>query len=253
MDLLSPEALAALMGVMVINIVLSGDNAVVIGMAAHKLHGRQRMLAIIFGGGLAVVLRILLTLVAAYLLKIPALQFVGGLLLLWIAYKLLMEEVGEDQHKEADTFFQALWIITVADLIMSVDNILAIAAMAGNNMVILAIGLAISMAIVLFAGSIVAILMERFSWIVYIGSFAIAYIAGEMIMKDPFVTGLIPSLMNALVEMQMPIEIAIFPLVLGIVVPVLATWRNRQGKAGAEAETGEESSPPVAVAGAPRH
>lgn len=246
MELFSPEGLAALMGVMVINIVLSGDNAVVIGMAAHRLHGRQRVLAIIFGGGLAVVLRIVLTVVAAFLLKIPALQFIGGILLLWIAYKLLMEEVGETEHKSAESFWQAMWIITVADLIMSTDNILAIAALARDSMMVLAVGLAVSMAIVLFAGGIVAILMERFPWIVYVGSIAIAYVAGEMMMKDPFVTGLIPGVMKALSEMQVGIELGVVPLVLAIAIPAYATWRNSRAKARAK---DEESPSPAIVAG----
>lgn len=247
MDLFSPEALAALMGVMVINIVLSGDNAVVIGMAAHRLHGRKRLFAIVFGGGLAVVLRIVLTIVAAYLLRIPALQFVGGLLLVWIAYKLLMEEVGGDaEHKSADSLWQAMWIITVADLVMSMDNILAIAALARDSMAILAIGLGVSMAIVLFAGGIVAVLMERFPWIVYVGSIAIAYVAGEMMMKDPFVTGLIPGVMRALSEMQVGVELGIVPLLFAIAVPAYATWRNRQARARAKSE---ESPSPVVVAG----
>ncbi len=250
MELFSPEGLAALMGVMVINIVLSGDNAVVIGMAAHRLHGRQRLMAIIFGGGLAVVLRIILTVVAAFLLKIPALQFIGGILLLWIAYKLLMEEVEETEHKSAESFLQAMWIITVADLIMSTDNILAIAAMARDSMEILAVGLAVSMAIVLFAGGIVAMLMERFPWIVYVGSIAIAYVAGEMMMKDQFVTGLIPGVMKALSEMQVGIELGVVPLVLAIAIPAYATWRNSRAKARAK---DEESPSPAVVAGGSEH
>jgi YjbE family integral membrane protein len=251
MDLFSPEALAALMGVMVINIVLSGDNAVVIGMAAHRLHGRQRTLAILFGGVAAVVLRIIFTLVAAFLMKIPALQLVGGLLLVWIAYQLLMEEVGgSEEHKAAESLWQAMWIITVADVVMSLDNILAIAALARDRMDILAIGLFISMAIVLFAGSIVAVLMERFPWITYIGSIAIAYVAGEMIMKDQFLDGLVPQAAKLLEEAQMGIELAIFPLIIAIAVPAYATWRN--SKARAKAEAGNSSSP-VAVAGATEH
>ena len=229
MELLGPDALTSLLGVVVVNLVLSGDNAVVIGMAAHKLHGRQRTLAILFGGMAAVVLRILFTVAAAFLLRIPALQFVGGLLLVWIAYKLLMEEVGgEEEHKAANSLLQALWIITVADVVMSLDNILAIAALSKDNMLVLAIGLALSMAIVLFAGSIVAVLMERYPWINYVGSVAIAYVAGEMIMKDQFVHGLAPQVMTALSEMEISLELAVVPVLVAIAVPVYATWRNRR-------------------------
>ncbi len=229
MDLLSPEVLTSLFGVIVVNLVLSGDNAVVIGMAAHKLHGKQRTVAILFGGVAAVVLRVVFTVVAAYLMRIPALQFIGGLLLVWISYKLLMEEVGgEADHKAANSLLQAIWIITVADVVMSLDNILAIAALSKDNMAILGIGLALSMAIVLFAGSLVAMLMERFPWINYVGSIAIAYVAGEMILKDQFVRGLVPSIMNPLSELQVSLELAVVPVLFAIGVPIYATVRNRR-------------------------
>ena len=232
MDLFSPDTLTSLFGVIVVNLVLSGDNAVVIGMAAHKLHGKQRLFAIVFGGVAAVVLRIIFTVVAAYLLRIPALQFVGGLLLVWIAYKLLMEEVGDEEgHKAANSLVQAMWIITVADVVMSLDNILAIAALSKDNMTVLGIGLALSMAIVLFAGGIVAVLMERFPWINYVGSIAIAYVAGEMILKDQFVRSLAPGAMQTLADMAVGIELAAIPLLIAIVVPVYATWKNRRGAA----------------------
>ena len=230
MDLLSPEYITSLFGVIVVNLVLSGDNAVVIGMAAHKLHGKQRSMAILFGGVAAVILRVVFTVAAAYLMRIPALQFIGGLLLVWISYKLLMEEVGgEAEHKAANSLLQAMWIITVADVVMSLDNILAIAALSKDNMAILGIGLALSMAIVLFAGSLVAVLMERFPWINYVGSIAIAYVAGEMILKDQFVRGLVPSIMNPLSELQVSLELAAVPVLFAIGVPVYATWRNRRG------------------------
>jgi len=246
MELLGPDALTSLLGVVVVNLVLSGDNAVVIGMAAHKLHGRQRTLAILFGGMAAVVLRILFTVAAAFLLRIPALQFVGGLLLVWIAYKLLMEEVGgEEEHKAANSLLQALWIITVADVVMSLDNILAIAALSKDNMLVLGIGLALSMAIVLFAGSIVAMLMERYPWINYVGSVAIAYVAGEMIMKDQFVHGLAPQVMTILSEMEISLELAVVPVLVAVAVPVYATWRNRRVAAK------EARVPAPAAAGAP--
>ncbi|HEX9015180.1 MAG TPA: TerC family protein [Chloroflexota bacterium] len=244
MDLFSPETVTALMGVIVVNLVLSGDNAVVIGMAAHRLHGRQRTLAIVFGGIAAVVLRIAFTIAAAYLMKIPALTFIGGVLLIWIAYKLLMEEVGDaGEHKAAESMLQALWIITVADVVMSLDNILAIAALARESMAILAIGLAMSMAIVLFAGGIVAVLMERFPWINYIGSIAIAYVAGEMIMKDEFVRNLAPGLMKVISEAQASIELGVLPLIVAIAVPVIATWRNSRGKAEATDSVAAEPAP----------
>ena len=246
MELFSAEALTSLFGVIVVNLVLSGDNAVVIGMAAHRLHGRQRMLAIVFGGVAAVVLRIVFTVAAALLMRIPALQFIGGVLLVWIAYKLLMEEVGgEEERKEANSLWEAMWIITVADVVMSLDNILAIAALARESVLILAIGLAMSMAIVLFAGGIVAVLMERFPWINYVGSIAIAYVAGEMIMKDQFVRGLAPQLMTTLAEAEARIELAVVPLLVAIAVPVIATVMNRRSRA----RVAEAPSPAISSAG----
>ncbi len=227
MGLVSADALSSLLGIVVVNLVLSGDNAVVIGMAAHKLHGRQRMLAILFGGMAAVVLRLVFTLIAAMLMKVPALQLIGGLLLVWIAYRLLKQEVGgEETHRAAESLWQAMWIITVADVVMSLDNILAIAALARDNMAVLAFGLALSMALVLSAGGIVAILMERFPWVNYVGSIAIAYVAGEMIMKDLFVRGLAPAVIEMLAGAEVRLELALVPLLVSVLVPVYATWRN---------------------------
>lgn len=252
MEFLTADFFTKLMGVMVVNLVLSGDNAVVIGMAAHRLHGRQRTMAILFGGGAAVVLRILFTIIAAFLMNIPALQFVGGLLLIWIAYKLLMEEVGgTEEHKAADSLIQAMWIITVADLVMSLDNVLAIAALARESMLVLGIGLLVSMAIVLFAGSIVAVLMERFPWINYVGAIAIAYVAGEMMMKDKFVDSLMPQVATILEQAQVGVELGIFPLLMAIAVPVYATWRNAKARANRVAS--QQEAPAPAVAGVSEH
>ncbi len=237
-SLLSPETMSALAGIIVVDLMLSSDNAVVIGMAAYKLQGRQRWLAILFGGGLAIVLRIVLTAASAFLLRMPALELLGGLVLVWVAYKVLKQDIGEDEGgKQASTLFEAMLIIVIADLSMSTDNILAIAALARDN-AMLVFGLALSMALVMFAGGVVAMLMDRFPWIVYIGSFAIAYVAGELILKDSFFSGLIPGLWNALNGMQVPdvpIEVSIVPLMLGIAVPALATFRASQARAKAAA------------------
>ncbi|HEX2924462.1 MAG TPA: YjbE family putative metal transport protein, partial [Chloroflexota bacterium] len=144
------ELITTALGLIVINLVLSGDNAVVIGMAAHKLEGKQRLLAIIFGGIAAIVLRVAFTALAAILLQIPALQFVGGAMLVWIAFKLLNEDGGEEKGKTANSLLQAVWIITAADIIMSLDNILAVAAVSRGDMTTLIVGLAMSMPLVLF-------------------------------------------------------------------------------------------------------
>ena len=169
------ELITTALGLILVNLVLSGDNAVVIGMAAHKLPARQRTIAIVFGGITAIVLRIIFTLAAAFLLRIPALQFIGGLLLIWIAFRLLGEEVGgEESHKAAGSMWEAIWIITVADVVMSLDNVLALAGVSRGDMTSLVIGLAMSMPIVLFAGGIVAALINKYPWINMVGAGVIA-------------------------------------------------------------------------------
>jgi len=219
--------LTTAVGLIVVNLVLSGDNAVVIGMAAHKLQGRQRTLAIIFGGVAAIVLRVLFTVAAAFLLMIPALQFLGGAMLVWIAWKLLGEDLGsEETGKTATTLFEAIWIITVADIIMSLDNILAVAAVASGNFAALIAGLVMSMPLVLFCGGIVAALMSRFPWLNYIGAIVIAYTAGEMMLEDKLIGPYFPE--TAIVQIGIP-------ALLAVGVPVVATWISRRAKAKAAA------------------
>ena len=176
MDWLTP-----LFAIIVINLVLSGDNAVVIGLAAHRLPPQQRRVAILFGGAGAVVLRLVLTAVATLLLLVPGLRQVGGLLLLLIAFRLLeVEEESEEGVKEAVNFRDAIITILLADLIMSLDNILGVAAVANGNIPLLVVGLAISMAIVMFGGGVIAELMNRMAWLTYVGAAAIAWTGAEM-------------------------------------------------------------------------
>lgn len=173
-----------LVAIVVINLVLSGDNAVVIGLAAHRLPPRQRRIAILFGGAGAVVLRLVLTAVATLLLLVPGLRQVGGALLLLIAFRLLeVEEESEEGLKESVTFRDAIITILLADLIMSLDNILGVAAVANGNIPLLVVGLALSMAIVMFGGSVIAELMNRMAWLTYVGAAAIAWTGAEMALR----------------------------------------------------------------------
>ena len=179
----------SLVRIIIINIVLSGDNAIVIGMAAHRLPPRQRRIAILFGGIVAVVLRIILTAIAALLLRITGLQFVGGVLLIWIAFKLLKEE---EESKEgiqiAASMREAIITILVADIIMSTDNVLGVAAASGGDLRLLVFGLVMSMAIVMWMGSLVATLINRFWWLSYVGAAVIAWTGAMMMFEDRFVT-----------------------------------------------------------------
>jgi len=178
----------ALLRIVIIDLVLSGDNAVVIGMAAHRLPLRQRKQAIVIGGGAAIVLRIVLTTVAALLLKIPVLQLIGGLLLIWIAFKLLKQE--EESHegvRVAASMREAVFTILLADLVMSTDNVLGVAGASEGNVQLLLFGLIFSMIILMWMGSIVATLINRFGWLSYVGAAVIAWTGALMIFEDPYV------------------------------------------------------------------
>ena len=168
-----------------INIILSGDNAVVIALAARSLPPEQQKKAVMFGSGAAVVLRIVLTVVAAKLLELSFLQIVGGLLLLWIGYQLLTGEEDEDgESKGTGTMFAAIRTILIADLVMSLDNVIAVAATAQGDMVLLILGLAISIPLVIFGSTLMIKLMDRFPVIVTLGAALIGWVGGETIVHD---------------------------------------------------------------------
>ena len=217
------EQITTILGLIVVNLVLSGDNAVLIGMAAHRLKPKQRTIAIVCGGLLAVVLRIVLTALAAFLMQIPALRFIGGASLVWIAYKLLNEEVGEEEsHEAAESLRQAMWIIIVADIVMSLDNILGVAAVSRGDWGTMIAGLAMSMPLVLFGGGVVAMLMNRLPWLNYVGAIVIAWTAGEMMLSDQFVRTYVPE--TILVERGIP-------LLLAVGVPVITNLLTRRAAA----------------------
>jgi len=175
-----------------INIILSGDNAVVIALAARSLPPAQQQKAVLFGSGAAVVLRIVLTVVAAKLLGLPFLQIVGGLLLLWIGLQLLGEEdEGEGESKEYGSLFAAVRTILIADLVMSLDNVIAVAAAAQGNTTLLILGLAISIPLVIFGSTLMIKLMERFPIIVMIGAALIGWVGGETIVNDVSLRGVL--------------------------------------------------------------
>ena len=189
MDFLDPLFLTALLTIIGVNIVLSGDNAVVIALAARSLHGRQQKLAIIWGSGAAIILRIILTLFAAKLLALPWLKISGAALLLWIGIKLLVPE--EDANIEGHSnLFAAIKTILIADLVMSVDNVIAVAAAADLapaefQIALLVIGLAISIPLIIFASTLLMSLMERFPVIITMGAALLGFVAGEMAVTDP--------------------------------------------------------------------
>jgi len=174
----------ALLKIIGVNIVLSGDNAVVIALAARSLPARQQKQAIFWGSGAAIVMRIVLTLFAVALLALPWLKLIGSVLLLWIGVKLLVPEDDGGDIDASDNLFQAIKTILIADLVMSLDNVIAVAAAAGGHWGLMIIGLAISIPLVIFGATLLVKAMERFPVIITIGAALIGYVAGEMAWED---------------------------------------------------------------------
>ena len=182
---MTPDFWIGLLKIIWINIILSGDNAVVIALAARSLPEHQQKKAIMFGSGAAVVLRIVLTVVAAKLLALSYLQIIGGLLLLWIGTQLLGgEDEDEGEGGEKSGLWVAIRTILIADLVMSLDNVIAVAAAAKGNMVLLILGLAISIPLVIFGSKLMIKLMDRFPVIVTLGAALIGWVGGETIVSD---------------------------------------------------------------------
>ena len=184
----TPEFWLGLGKIIWINIILSGDNAVVIALAARSLAPEQQRKAIFWGTAAAVVLRVALTVVAVKLMELPWLQIVGGLLLLWIGVQLLAEgDDGEGEAKEHGSLGAAIRTILVADLVMSLDNVIGVAAAANGNLVLLVLGLAIAIPIVIFGSTLMIKVMERYPVIVTVGAGLIGWVGGETIASDKVV------------------------------------------------------------------
>ena len=188
MSFTGPDFWIALLQIIGVNIVLSGDNAVVIALAARGLPPEQQKRAVAWGSGAAVVLRIALTIVAVELLRLPYLKLVGAALLLWIAVQLLLPEDESDGPAGAvGSMASAIKTILVADLVMSLDNVIAVAAAAKGNNTLLILGLAISIPLVVFASRLLLVLMDRFPVIITLGAALLGWVAGEMAISDPSV------------------------------------------------------------------
>ena len=191
MDITTAAFWAALGSIILANILLSGDNAVVIAMAARSLPARHQRKAIVYGSAGAIVLRVLLTLVAVELLKWPFLKIVGGLLLFYIGVTLLLE--ADDDPSASETarasghVLHAIRTILIADLVMSLDNVIAVAAAAKGDLLLLILGLAISIPLIIFGSTLLLKVMERFPVIITAGAALLGYLAGEMLLTDPAV------------------------------------------------------------------
>jgi YjbE family integral membrane protein len=188
-ELFTPEQLAILGQIILIDLVLAGDNAIIIGMVASKFPPEQRKKVIFWGIGGAVILRIILTMLTAYLLQITGLRLIGGLLLLYIVYKLYTDVIkgqssDEDIKVDNSSFMKAIWTVLLADFTMSLDNVLGVAGAAGDHYVLLVFGLTLSIILMATAATVISRWINEYKWIAWIGLIAILVVAIELIYTD---------------------------------------------------------------------
>jgi YjbE family integral membrane protein len=212
----NPEFWARWLAIVVLDLTLAGDNALVIALAVRNLPPRQQLQGRLWGTFGAVALRLLFIGIITFLLRIPLLQAVGGGVLLWIAVKLLTQEgEGYGEVKTGTTLLQAIWIIVVADVIMSLDNVLAVAAAAHGDFMLVVFGVGLSIPIVVWGSGLLARLMGRFPWIVDLGAGILGYVGGEMMLKDEVLRGWIGDGIAHALHWPLPIVLGIGVIVLG--------------------------------------
>lgn len=242
MELFSAEFFSALLAIIVIDLVLAGDNAIVIALAARSLPADLRTKAVVWGTAGAIVVRTLMTLVVVWLLKIPGLLLLGGVLLVWIAYKLLADNnSGGHEVSTASNFWGAMKTIVVADAVMGLDNVLAVAGAAHGNFLLVVIGLLISIPIVIWGSQLILKYVERYPAIVYIGGAVLAWTAAKMIISEPMV--------NDYLAAYPVLAPMIYMMIIGGVMG-LGFWANhasvRARVAGHIADAGEAAALPAA-------
>lgn len=224
--------LSALVSIVIIDLILAGDNAVVIAMAVRSLPPDQRKKGIIFGAGAAVLIRVVVTFFVSQLLQINYVKLVGGLLILWIAVKLFVEGAPEENlEREATTLFQAIKIIVIADITMSTDNMLAVAGASHGNMFLLLFGLGLSIPFVVFTSNLLSMLMDKYPIIIYIGAAILGRVGGEMIMTDPVVMRLLAP--GKVLQYSVEAGLAVGVLIIG---KLWLKWmiRSEEAKRGLE-------------------
>lgn len=245
-----------------INVLLSGDNALVIALACRGLQPRQRLWGMVFGAGAAVILRIVFTGIVATLMELPYLKLVGGLALLVIAAKLLVpeDEEGENGIQAAAHLMAAVQIVVVADIVMSLDNVIAVAAAANGSVPLLIFGLAISVPLIVAGAAIIMVVLTRLPFLVWAGAALLGWIAGEVIATDPAVQPLFHRVLGGTVALTFDLTSAVFSDlpqfafrgevseifcgVLGMIVVLVAggIWRRRNARRLRQSEAGETSS-----------
>ncbi len=228
MDFLTGELVARFLGVLAIDLILSGDNAVVIALAVRSLEGKTRKRAIFWGTFGAVAMRLAFAAVVTFLIQIPFLQVVGALLLLWIAWRLVADDAEEQENVTSGTgLWQAIRIIIVADLVMSLDNVVALVGVSGGNLWLLLFGLALTIPLIIYGSQILSRLMNRFGWIVYAGAGVLVFVAVEMFFKDRVMEGITGQTLHTL---ERPIALIATLLFVGAVW----WWTSLRAKRPAE-------------------
>lgn len=207
-----------LLKIMWINILLSGDNAVVIALACRGLPEKSRKWGIILGAGVAIVMRIAFTGIVTTLMGIPWLKLIGALLLFWIALQLLAESDEEKDVKESASIWGAVRVIAVADLVMSLDNVIAIAAAAGGNWTLIIIGLVVSIPLIIFGAQLVIMMLSRWPWLVWFGAALLGWVAGELIADEQALKGFFAGFNEKLVHFGLAAIGAAIVLVAGYVI-----------------------------------
>ena len=220
-DIFNPQFWASVAEIIVVNILLSGDNAVVIALACRNLPPRRRRQGIFWGAVAATCLRIVFTFFAVTLLAYPYISVVGAGLLVWIGIKLIAQEQnGGHKIKASDSLLTAIWTILVADVVMSLDNVLAVAAAAEENVPLIVFGIALSIPIVIWGSQLVTRLMERYPVLIFLGGGLLGYIAGEMGATDPAV--------QPWLEDVAPVMITAIPFIGLAVVMAIGAWLVRR-------------------------
>ncbi len=245
-DMQTPAFWLAVGKIIWINVLLSGDNALVIAMACRGLHGRHRLWGMIIGAGIAVVLLIAFTGVVATLMRLPYLKLVGGIALIVIAAKLLVPEDEDDEVAAGTTLWHAIRIVVIADIIMSLDNVIAVAAAANGQLPLLVLGLAISIPMIVAGAALIMMVLDRFPILVWLGALLLGWIAGDVIESDPAVQPMLHRLLDGTIALHIDAQSAVFGLsphlslegeldgyvasVLGAVTVLLAgsIWRKRR-------------------------
>lgn len=215
MELFSVEFFSALLTIVFIDLILAGDNAIVIGLAARNLPKEQQKKAVIWGTVGAVGIRVIATLLVVQLLNVPWLNLVGGLLLVWIAYKLLVQEDAHDGITAGNTLWQSIRTIIIADAAMGIDNVIAVAGAAHGDTLLVVLGLIISVPVVVWGSTLFIKLINRYEWIVYVGSAVLAYTAAKMITHEKSFKEFFEN--NQLIYWSFLILVIILTVVAGVV------------------------------------